>query len=163
MARTERSNVMPNIVKKEASHATEWDPFRTMREWMKWDPFREIAPVYPAFESTFTPSFEVTENTDAYLFKADVPGVKPADLEITIAGNRLQIAGKRDYEHETRSDTVYLYERQYGKFTRSFTLPDGADLENAKSELVDGVLTLAVPKKPFAQAKKIAVTSTVKS
>jgi len=51
----------------------------------------------------------------------------------------------------------------YGSFTRSFTLPDGADLEHAKSELKDGVLTLAVPKTPGSQAKKIAISTGAKS
>ena len=98
------------------------------------------------------------------MFKADVPGIKTEDLEISTAGNRLQITGKRDAEHETKTDTVYTFERQYGSFTRTFTLPDGADLEHAKSELKDGVLTLVIPKKPNAQARKIAIsTGTSKS
>ena len=76
-----------------------------------------------------------------------------------ITGNRLQISGKRDIEHETKTDTVYTYERQHGHFVRSFTLPDGADLEHAKSDLKEGVLTLVIPKQPGAQAKKIAITT----
>ena len=82
---------------------------------------------------------------------------------ITSTGNRLQISGKRDHETETKHDTIYTYERQYGSFSRSFTLPDGADLEHAKSELKDGVLTLAVPKKAGAQSKKIAISTATKS
>ena len=154
---------MTAIVKRSPGQVAEWDPFRMMRDLLRWDPFREMAPAFPVAPGweavTFAPSFDVTENTDAYLFKADVPGVKNEDLEITIAGNRLQIAGKRDSEHETKTDTVYAYERQYGNFTRTFTLPDGADLEAAKSELKDGVLTLVIPKKATAQAKKIAISS----
>lgn len=92
-----------------------------------------------------------------------MPGIKQEDLEITATGNRLQISGKRDQEHEHKHDTVYTYERQYGSFTRVFTLPDGADFEHAKSELKDGVLTLAVPKKPGAQSKKIAISTGHKS
>lgn len=153
---------MADIVKKNGGQMTEWDPLRAMRDLLRWDPFREMAPTFPSFgaldRSTFYPSFDVTENKDAYLFKADVPGVKKEDLEITTTGNRLQISGKRDTEQETKSDTVYTYERQYGSFTRAFTLPDGADLEHAKSELKEGVLTLVIPKKPGAQAKKIAIS-----
>jgi HSP20 family protein len=93
------------------------------------------------------------------VFKADVPGVKAQALEITTTGNRLQISGKRDSEQESKTDTVYTYERQYGSFSRSFTLPDGADLEHGKSELKDGVLTVAIPKRPGEQAKKIAVST----
>jgi HSP20 family protein len=154
---------MADIVKKNGGQLTEWDPLRAMRDLLRWDPFREMAPMFPSFaaldRSTFYPSFDVTENKDAYLFKADVPGVKKEDLEITTTGNRLQISGKRDTEQETKNDTVYTYERQYGSFTRAFTLPDGADLEHAKSELKEGVLTVVIPKKPGAQAKKVAISA----
>ena len=119
---------------------------RAMRDLFRWDPFREMSPfaASPEEVATFSPSFEVAENKDAYLFKADVPGITKENLEI-------------------RTDTIYTYERQYGSFCRSFTLPEGADLEHARSELKDGVLTLAVPKKPDAQSKKIAISTTVKS
>jgi HSP20 family protein len=139
---------------------------------LRWDPFREMAPILPlsfrAFERMdermeWSPSFDVTENKDEFLFKADVPGVKKEDLEITTTGNRLQISGKRDTEQETKTDTVYTYERQYGSFCRSFTLPDAADVEHARSELKDGVLTLVVPKRAGAQAKKIPISSGAKS
>ena len=153
---------MADIVKK-TSGQVEWDPFRVMREMLRWDPFREMAPAFPTAPgwepATFAPSFDVTENKDAYVFKADVPGVKKEHIEISTAGNRLQISGKRDSEHETKTDTVYAYERQYGTFTRTFTLPDGADLDAAKSELKEGVLTLVIPKKAHAQAKKITISS----
>jgi HSP20 family protein len=157
---------MTDIVKRNGNAMTEWSPMRAMRDLLRWDPFREMAPFasLPAVEAAvFSPSFEVTENKDAYLFKADVPGIKRDDLEITTTGNRLQIAGKRDQEQETKNDTVYTYERQYGSFVRSFTLPEGADLDHARSELKDGVLTLAVPKKAGAQSKKIAISSGSKS
>jgi len=154
---------MADIVKKSPAQMNEWDPFRMMRDWLRWDPFREMSPTFPtepAWETaSFMPSFDVTENKDAYVFKADVPGVKKEEIEILTTGNRLQISGKRDSEHETKTDTVYTYERRYGNFTRTFTLPDGADVEGAKSELKDGVLTLVIPKKANAQAKKIAISS----
>lgn len=155
---------MTDIIKKNGGKqlavANEWDPFRAMREMMRWDPFREMAPIFPNLEGvSFSPTFDVTESKDSYLFKADVPGVKKEDLDISITGNRIQISGKRDSEQESKSDTVYTYERQYGSFARSFTLPEGADLDHAKSELKEGVLTLVVPKKPGAQAKKVAISS----
>ena len=150
---------MADIVKKNGGtqpqqQIAEWNPFRTMREMLRWDPFREMA---PAFE--WNPGFDVTENKDSYVFKADVPGVKTEDLEITTMGNRIQVSGKRDTSHEEKTETVYTYERQYGSFSRSFTLPNGADLEHAKSELKDGVLTLVIPKLATAQAKKIPISA----
>ena len=151
---------MADIVKATGGQMTEWDPMRAMRDLLRWDPFREMAPLFsalPVATTTFNPRFDVTENKDSYVFKADVPGIKKEDLEITTSGNRIQVSGKRDSEQETKTDTVYTYERQFGSFCRAFTLPEGADIEHAKSELKDGVLTLMIPKAPSAQAKKIPI------
>ena len=130
---------------------------------MRWDPFREMAPAFPEFPELerigWNPNFEVKEDKDAFVFKADLPGAKKEDIEINTTGNRLQISGKREAEKEKKSETVYTYERQYGSFVRSFTLPEGTDLEHAKSELKDGVLTLVVPKLPGAQTKKIPIST----
>lgn len=153
---------MTDIVKKTngGQQVTQWDPMRAMRDLLRWDPFREMAPSFPTLDlATFNPCFDITENDESFVFKADLPGVKKEELEITTTGNRLQISGKRDTEHETKNDTVYTYERQYGSFARSFTLPDGADVDHAKSELKDGVLNLVIPKKPGAQAKRIAISA----
>ena len=101
---------MTDLIKKgNGMELAEWNPMRTMRDLLRWDPFREMAPMVG-----WNPGFDVTETKEAYLFKADVPGVKKEDLEITTIGNRVQITGKRDTEHETKTDTVYTYERQYG-------------------------------------------------
>lgn len=153
---------MADIIKKNGGQALvqEWDPLRMMRDMLRWDPFREMAPVFPNLErAAFNPNFDVTETKDAYVFKADVPGVKQEEIEITTTGNRLQISGKRESEQESKTDTVYTYERQYGSFARSFTLPEGADVDHAKTELKDGVLTLVVPKLATAQTKKIPISA----
>jgi HSP20 family protein len=157
-----KEKLMADIVKKNGGQVTESNPMRLMREMLRWDPFREMAPLLPfaSFERVeWNPSFDVSENKDSYQFRADVPGVKREDLEITTAGNRIQVSGKRESEQETKDDTFYTYERQWGSFSRSFTLPDGADVEHAKSELKDGVLTLVIPKKAGAQAKKIPIAA----
>lgn len=136
-----------------------WDPRRTMRALLSWDPFREIAP-FPAFEeraAAFAPAFEIKETKDSYQFKADVPGIQEKDLEVTITGNRLTIGGKREEEREDKSDRYYAYERNYGHFSRSFTLPDGVDAEHLLASLEHGVLSVVVPKNPEVQPKKIAV------
>jgi HSP20 family protein len=149
---------MADLIKKNGNVAVEWDPFRAMRDMLRWDPFREMAPM-----SAYSPSFDVTETKDSYVFKADVPGVKQDDLEITLTGNRLQITGKRDIETEEKKDTYYTYERQFGTFTRTFTLPEGIDTAHARSDLKDGVLTLVIPKIGEAQAKKIPIATGAKS
>jgi HSP20 family protein len=134
----------------------EWDPFNWARDLLRWDPFREMAPM-PYTGEVFSPHFEVKENKDGFLFKADVPGVLEKDLEITRTGNRLTIGGKRESEHEDKGDRWYACERSYGSFSRVFTLPDGIDGENIRADLKDGVLTLFVPRKPEAQPQRIAV------
>ncbi len=163
---------MSNIIVRRGSGGqqlqspTEWNPFRMMRDLMHWDPFAEMAPLaqFPtAAAASFFPAFEVKETKDAYQFTADVPGIKEKDLEITSSGNRLTVSGKREAEKEEKGDTFFMYERSFGSFTRTFTLPDNVDLEHIKAELQDGVLALAVPKKPESQPKKITVQASTKS
>lgn len=155
---------MSDIVKKTGNQAIEWDPLRAMREMFRWDPFREMSPLVPAFDRmVFNPSFDVTETKDAYEFRADVPGVKQDEIEISATGNRLTISGKRESEQESKTENAYAYERQFGSFSRSFMLPDAADVDHSRSNLENGVLTLIVPKKAVVQAKKIAISTAPKS
>lgn len=142
--------------------APTWEPFRLMRDLMGWDPFREMAAFAPQFPSGFAPNFEIKETKDGFVFKADVPGVKESDLEISVTGNRLSIGGKREAEKKEQTDTYYAYERSYGDFMRVFTLPDGVDTNSVQAELKDGVLMLNIKKTPEAQPKKIAVQSAQK-
>jgi HSP20 family protein len=134
--------------------------------WAPWDPFREMAPYWPGEEQPvrFAPDFEVKETIEGFVFKADVPGIKEKDLEITMTGNRLTISGKREAEKDQSTDTYYARERCYGGFTRAFTLPDGTDgNHHIRAELNDGVLTLFLPKKPEVQPMRIEVKVTEKS
>lgn len=139
-----------------------WEPLRVMRELMNWDPFREMVPFAPTAPAGFAPSFEIKETKDGYLFKADIPGVKESDIDITVTGNRLTVSGKREAEKEEQTDTYYTCERSYGSFTRAFTLPEGVDMNSVNADLNGGVLTLSIKKTPEAQPKKIAVQSSSK-
>ena len=132
--------------------------------WMHWDPFHEMSPFSPEERpERFAPDFEVKEIKEGYLFKADVPGVKEKDLEITMTGNRLTITGKREAEMEERTEMYYACERSYGSFTRSFTLPEGTGGgDRIRAELAQGVLTLLLPKKPELQPKRIELKVTDK-
>ena len=130
------------------------EPFRLMRDFLRWDPLLDYGPGAP---TAFMPSFDVKETPSAYLFKADVPGFSEKDLDLTTAGNRLTIAGNRRDEREDKGDTYYVCERRYGHFSRSFTLPQGVDLEHVNAELKQGVLTVTVPRVAAAPAQKIAV------
>jgi HSP20 family protein len=137
------------------------DPFERMKELMGFDPFEQMGRMVGGEPSvSFIPAFEVKETKDAYIFKADVPGVKEGDLDITLTGDRLTISGKRETEKQEDTDRFYTYERSYGSFTRSFTLPEGVDANNVNAELKDGVLHLRLPKQPEMQPKRIQVGTT---
>jgi HSP20 family protein len=111
----------------------------------------------------YTPDFEIKETKDGFVFKADVPGIKEKDLEITMTGNRLTISGKREAEKEESTDTYFARECSYGAFTRAFTLPEGTDSSNEiRAELNQGVLTLFLPKRPELQPRRIEVKVTDK-
>src|SRR4029078_1223891 len=111
----------------------ELEPFRLMREMLGWDPFREIAPLVNANAAGFSAAFEIKETKDSFVFKADLPGVQDKDLEVTLTGNRLNVAGKRESEKEQKEDTFYTFERTYGSFNRTFTLPDQIDGAHIKA------------------------------
>jgi HSP20 family protein len=134
------------------------DPFEQMKELMGFDPFEQIDRLVGGDRAwSFNPAFEVKETRDAYIFKADLPGIKDEDLEITLTGDRLTISGKRETEKREDSDRFYAYERSFGSFSRSFTLPEGVNTENCNAELKDGVLLLRLPKVPEVQPKRIQV------
>jgi len=137
-----------------------WDPVRWMTEALGWDPFRQIGPFIPqALErvTPFVPAFEVKETPETFIFKGDLPEVLEKDLEISLIGNRLTVAGQRDADKEHKGETFYTCERSYGAFRRAFTLPEGVDLTHVTAMLKDGVLTIAIPKVLEVQPRKIPV------
>jgi HSP20 family protein len=122
------------------------------RDLFGWDPFfggRQA--------SAFAPTFEVKETADAFSIKADVPGVDEKNLDINLHNGVLTVAGHRDAEERLEGESYALYERQYGSFTRSFSLPDVADGDRIDAKLADGVLTLSIPKRAEAKPRKIAL------
>lgn len=123
------------------------------------EPFEQMGRMVGGSEQAwnFVPAFEVKETKDSYIFKADLPGVKESDLDITLTGDRLTISGKRETEQQEDSDRFYAYERSFGSFSRSFTLPEGVDVNSCNAELKDGVLHLRLPKVPEVQPKRIQV------
>ncbi len=137
----------------------DWEPLRTFRELMRWDPFAEMMPSILSEPAGFAPAFEVKETKEAFVFTADLPGVKEADLDVRLTQNRLSISGKRDSEKQEKGDTYYTYERSFGSFTRTFTLPEGVNSDAIKANLKDGVLTVELPKRPELQPKKVPVKS----
>jgi HSP20 family protein len=132
-----------------------------------WDPFAGLLaeygfPMTRYFEreaEAFVPRFEVKETKDALVVKADLPGVKTEDLDVSVQGNVLTISGKREQEKRTTEEQYHMVERSYGAFTRSFTLPEGVDSKNLDAELKDGVLTLTLPKIPEAKPQRVQIKS----
>src|SRR5258707_8727664 len=148
-----RSEVDPSLTRWDPLL---WDPFEMMGDLSTWDSFqRGLAPW--AGQDEFMPSFEVRETPDSYVFRADLPGVKEEDIEICVTGNRLTISGQRQQEERREGETYYAVERSYGSFSRTFTLPEGCDLDHVKAELNQGVLTLVVPKKEAIKSKHISL------
>lgn len=139
--------------------AWDWDPFRVMREMLGFDPYRDLERRYPTAMGGvgFTPSFEVKERSDAFVFRGDLPGLSEGNIDISFTGNRLTISGHREMEDMQEGETYYTCERSYGSFSRSFTLPEGADPDGAKAEFKDGVLLLTVPKRAEAKPRKISI------
>jgi len=89
-----------------------------------------------------------------------VPGVKEGDVNISLTGNVLNIAGHRTEEHREEGEQFYAAERCYGEFTRSFALPEGADVERIHADLKEGVLAIDLPKKPEVQSRRISLGKT---
>ena len=129
------------------------DPFQMARDLLSWDPF--FAGTRQA--SAFVPAFEVKKTTDAFILKGDVPGVAEADLDIAVHNNVLTVSGSRQSEERKEGESFALYERQYGSFSRSFSLPDTADGERVEAKLDAGVLTLSIWKRAEAKPRKIAL------
>ena len=127
------------------------DPFRTLEAMLQVDrtPRRT--------EATFAPRFDVKESKEGFVFHADLPGIKDEDVQISVTGNQLTIAGKREAQETKDTENYHVLERSYGSFTRTFTLPDSADLEKVKAEMKDGVLTVSLPKRTESQPRRITI------
>jgi HSP20 family protein len=128
------------------------DPFQLARDLFAWDPFNVARQV-----SAYVPAFEVKETNEAFVLKADVPGVAEPDLDIAVHNNVLTVSGTRHAEERKEGDSFALYERQYGSFSRSFALPETADGERIEAKLDAGVLTLSIAKRAEAKPRKIAL------
>jgi HSP20 family protein len=137
-----------------------WDPFRLMDTLLRWDPFREGRGWAARGMDNYYPHFDVKETPDGYWFTADLPGVKEGDLDISVTGNVLTVSGKREEERVEENAQYYAMERGHGQFTRSFSLPDGADTGNVKADLKDGVLQIQLGKRSEVQPKKISIGTT---
>ena len=145
------------LARNERMPMAQRDPFEMMRDFMV-DPFRAMREMM-RMDRSWRPDFEVHETDDAYVIRADVPGLSADDLDITVTGNELQIAGKRDAREQRGEGRYHTYERSYGSFVRTFELSDAIDRDRIDCKLDNGVLELQLPKRPEAarQRKKIEI------
>jgi HSP20 family protein len=106
------------------------------------------------------PSVDVSETDADITVRAEIPGVDAKDLQVSITGDVLTLAGEKQESSERESENYYHSERRFGAFRRSIALPAGADPDKIDAEYRDGVLTVRIGKTPAAAPKKIAVKAT---
>ena len=105
----------------------------------------------------WTPAFDVYEEKDNYVVKAELPGMKREDINVSIQGSDLVISGERKHETTTEQAEVYRSERYFGKFQRAVSLPTTVSAKDVRAEYKDGVLTVTLPKSEEAKPKQIEV------
>ncbi len=141
-----------------------------------WDPFRELEEMSSRLNQIFrpgstgnerealagfdwAPSVNISETDEAYVIRADVPGVSKEELEIAVENGVLRLSGERRHRTETKDEKFHRVESSYGSFMRSFTLPDDVEEEAVNAEMKDGCLVVTLPKstekKPKARSIEV--------
>jgi HSP20 family protein len=142
---------------------------------VRWDPFRELEDMSERLNRVFTrpalrtsgkealtvadwmPTVDISETDGEYLIKAELPEVKKEDVKVTVEEGVLTLQGERRQEKEEKGKKYHRVERSYGRFVRSFTLPESVDEAGVKAEYKDGVLSLHLPKTEKVKPKAIDV------
>ena len=107
--------------------------------------------------SAWMPAVDIQEEGDRFVLHADIPGVDPKDIEITMENGVLTIRGERTLQNEEEQKNFKRIERVHGSFYRRFTLPDTANPEKISASGKHGVLEIVIPKRPIAQPRRISV------
>ena len=107
----------------------------------------------------WAPAVDIKEEDNRFVLLADIPGVKPEDIEVHMDAGVLTVKGKKESESKTEKEGYKRVERNYGSFYRRFNLPDSADGEAISANCKHGVLELVIPKREEVKPKKINVTS----
>jgi HSP20 family protein len=141
----------------------------------RWDPFREFTTVQDRLNrlfresygpegreealtsSSFAPPVDVYEDEHNVTLKIEVPGIDEQDIDVRIENNVLTVHGERKFEKEEKEENFRRVERQYGSFTRTFTLPTTVAAEKVSANYDKGILKIALPKKAEAKPKQIKV------
>jgi HSP20 family protein len=134
----------------------------------RFDPFAEIKRLedkifnaYPTIAqrndgsiSSFMPVVNTREDDKAYYIEIDLPGVKKEDISVDISDGVLTVSGERKYKNEVKEENYYKIESSFGKFERSFRLPEDLDADAIDAKSEDGVLEITLPKKKKEESKK---------
>jgi HSP20 family protein len=141
----------------------------------RWDPFREFSTLQDRMNrlfresygpegreeslttSTFAPPVDVYEDEHNVTLKIEVPGIDEKDIDVRVENNVLTVHGERKFEKEEKEENFRRVERQYGSFTRTFTLPTTVDAEKVSANYEKGILKITLPKKAEAKPKQIKV------
>src|SRR5437879_962218 len=141
----------------------------------RWDPFREFSTLQDRMNrlfqesfgregreeslttTRFAPAVDVYEDEHNVTLKIEVPGIDEKDIDVRIEGNTLSVHGERKFEKEEKEENYRRIERQYGSFTRSFTLPSSVDTSQVSANYDKGVLKVNLAKKAEAKPKQIKV------
>ena len=140
----------------------------------RWDPFREFSTLQDRMNrlvrdsfgegreealstTSFAPAVDVYEDEHQITLKIEVPGIEEKDIDVRIENNTLTVHGERKFEKEEKEENYRRIERQYGSFTRSFTLPTTVDPEKVSANYDKGVLKVSLAKKAEAKPKQIKV------
>jgi len=141
---------------------------------IKYDPFRELRSLQDEMNRLFltnysrpedreiargvwSPNVDIFENKDQLVLEAELPGLKPEDVNVSIENNVLTIHGERRFEKKDEDDNFHRVERAYGSFTRSFTLPPTVSSENVNALFDNGVLRLTLAKREEAKPHRIEI------
>lgn len=139
---------------------------------VRYEPFRLLEQLQRELERSFgtegneegavataqwRPAVDIKEENDRFCIHADLPGVKPEDLEVTMEQGVLTIKGERKSETKSEKEGYKRVERVWGSFYRRFTMPDTADADKISAKMKDGELEIVIPKKPAVLPKKITV------
>jgi HSP20 family protein len=108
-------------------------------------------------ERGWMPAVDIRETDDAYVFHAELPGMKKADINITVENNILTLSGERVFAGDSEKNDFRRIERAYGSFTRSFTLPNKVKAEKVEAAFNDGVLSITVPKMEEAKPRRVEI------
>jgi HSP20 family protein len=142
---------------------TRWEPFRdftTLQDRINRvfrDTYTEGRQDQSLATSSFAPAVDVYEDEHNVTLKVEVPGIDEKDIDIRLENNTLAVHGERKIEKEEKEENYRRVERQYGSFTRTFTLPTTVDSENVSANYDKGVLSITLPKKAEAKPKQIKV------